>query len=119
MGRTPMFTNTDLMLSHRMRFGSRSVSLELNILNLFNEANVLGFYSNNAGVNPSLGTLGLPANIDDEPKALNYLLTNGITDQYNAYLNNPAAPQRKDTAYGMANSFQGIRTVRFGLKFQF
>ncbi|WP_291981457.1 TonB-dependent receptor [Luteitalea sp.] len=119
MGRTPMFTNTDLMLSHRIRFGSRSVALELNILNLFDEANVLGFYSNNAGVNPSIATLGLPASVTDEPSALNYVLTNGITANYDAYLNNPAAPQRKDTAYGMDNSFQTFRAVRFGVKFNF
>ncbi|BCS34461.1 hypothetical protein TBR22_A36880 [Luteitalea sp. TBR-22] len=119
MGRTPMFTNTDLMVSHRFRFGSRSLALELNVLNLFDEANVLGLYSNNAGVNPSISTLGLPASVTDEPSALNYVLTNGITSNYNAYLNNAAAPQRKDTAYGMANSFQGFRTVRFGVKFQF
>ncbi len=42
LGRSPMFTNTDLMISHRIRFGSGSkyLSLDLNILNLFNEDNV-------------------------------------------------------------------------------
>lgn len=118
MGRTPMYTNTDLLLSHRIRFGgSKYMSLELNVLNLFDEDNVLGYYNVNAGVNPSISTLGLP--VANEPEALNYLLTNGIRSNYEAYLNNAANPQRKHTAYGMANSFQGARTVRFGVKFNF
>lgn len=119
MGRTEKFSNTDLMISHRMRFGgsNKSVSLELNVLNLFNEDNVLGLVNTPAGVNPSISTLGLP--VADEPEALNYILTNGITSQFDTYLNNPANPQRKDTAYGMPNWFQGFRTVRFGVKFHF
>lgn len=117
MGRTPMFTNTDLMVSHRVRFGSRSLAFELNVLNLFDEANVLGLYNLPAGVNPSISTLGLP--VADEPEALNYVLANGIVPQFDAYLNNPAFPQRRDSAYGQPNSFQGPRTVRFGVKFNF
>jgi hypothetical protein len=118
MGRTPMYTGTDLMLSHRIRFGgSKYMSLEMNVLNLFDEANVLGFWNTPAGVNPSIGTLGLP--VADEPEALNYILSNGIVPQFNAYLNNAANPQRNDTAYGMDNAFQTFRTVRFGVKFSF
>jgi hypothetical protein len=117
LGRTETFSNTDLMLSHRIRFGSRYLSLEMNVLNLFNEDNVLGLVNTPAGVNPSIGTLGLP--VADEPEALNYVLTNGIVPQFNAYLNDPANPQRKDTAYGMPNWFQGFRTIRLGVKFSF
>ncbi len=118
LGRTPMFTNTDLMVSHKIRFGSsRYMSLEANVLNLFDEDNILGLYTSPAGVNPSIGTLGLP--VANEPEALNYVLTNGIVPQFNAYLNNPASPQRRDSARGMANSFQGFRAVRVGVKFNF
>jgi hypothetical protein len=119
LGRSPMFTNTDLQVSHRIRFGggSKYMSIDLNVLNLFNEDNVLGVLNTPAGVNPSIGTLGLP--VADEPEALNYILTNGITSQFNTYLNDPTAPQRKNTAYGMANSFQSFRAVRFGVKFNF
>jgi hypothetical protein len=119
LGRTETFSNTDLMVSHRIRFGggSKTVSLEFNVLNLFNEDNVLGLVNTPAGVNPSIGTLGLP--VADEPEALNYVLTNGIVPQFNAYLNNPATPQVKDTAYGMPLSFQSPRTIRLGVKFHF
>jgi len=84
---------------------------------VFNEANILGKVSTPAGVNPSISTLKLP--VTDEPSALNYVLTKGITSEFNAYLNDPTAPQRKNTAYGMANSFQGPRVIRFAVKFAF
>ena len=119
MGRTENYSNTDLMLSHRIRFGggSKTLALEMNVLNLFDEDNVLALWNTPAGVNPSISTLNLP--VADEPEALNYLLSNGIVPQFNAYLNDPASPQRKDSAYGMARAFQGFRTIRFGVKFQF
>ena len=106
MGRTPMYTGTDLKVSHRIRFGggSKYMSLEMNVLNLFDEANVLGFSNAPHGVDPSIGTLGLP--VADEPEALNYVLTNGIVPQFDAYLNSAANPQRKDTAFGLDNWFQ-------------
>jgi hypothetical protein len=122
LGRTPVFTNTDFALQHTYKFGSNErygLVFDFNVLNLFNEANTLYRVDTPAAVNPSLGTLGLPAAINDEPKALNYILTNGITTQLNAYLNSTAAPQRRNTAYGMANSFQGPRQVRFGVRFTF
>ncbi|MCC6163361.1 MAG: TonB-dependent receptor [Acidobacteria bacterium] len=118
MGRTPMFMATDLMLSHRVRLGgARTLALEFNVLNLFDSKRTLGLHNVNAGVNPSISTLGL--NVADEPEALNYILTNGIRSNYEAYLANAASPQRRDSAYGMANSFQGPRTVRVGVKFNF
>jgi len=93
------------------------MTIEVNALNLFDEANVLGLFNTPAGVNPSISTLKLP--VTDEPAALNYILTSGIVSQFNTYLNDPTAPQRKNSAYGMANSFQGPRVIRFALKFAF
>lgn len=117
MGRTPMFSNTDLQLSHRVQLGARSLTFQVNFLNLFDEANVLGKSNSPAAVNPSIATLRLP--VTDEPKALNYILTNGIVPNFESYLNDPANPQRKNTAFGMANAFQGPRAVRLGVKFTF
>lgn len=122
LGRTPVFTNTDFTVQHKINFGSGeryALNLNFNVLNLFNEANVLGLVNTPAGVNPSLATLGLPTSINDEPKEIKYILTNGIVNEFNAYLNSAANPQRKNTAYGLANSFQGGRQVRFGVGFTF
>ncbi|MBS1811036.1 MAG: TonB-dependent receptor [Acidobacteria bacterium] len=122
LGRTPVFTNTDFAVQHTYKFGANErygVVFDFNVLNLFNEANVLYLVDTPAGINPSLGTLGLPATVTNEPQALNYILTNGITSQFQAYLNSTSAPQRKNTAVGLPNSFQGGRQVRFGVRFTF
>ena len=38
MGRTPVLTRTDLLLSHELRMtGSKRLRFELNVLNLFNQ----------------------------------------------------------------------------------
>ena len=122
LGRSPVFTNTDFSVSHRVRFGESeryALNFDFNVLNVFNEANVLTIVTEPGAINPSIATLGLPASITDEPKALNYVLTNGILSNYQAFLNDPAAPQRKQTAQGLPNSFQGGRQIRLGLRFTF
>ncbi len=122
LGRTPIFTNTDFAIQHTYKFGSSErygLVFDFNVLNLFNEANVLYKLDTPAAVNPSLGTLGLPSTVTNEPQAINYILTNGITSNIQAYLNDASNPQRKNTAVGMPNSFQGGRQVRFGVRLTF
>jgi len=63
--------------------------------------------------------LKLPATVTDEPSAINYILTNGIASNFNAFLNDPAFPQRKQTATGFSNRFQDGRGIRLGLRFTF
>lgn len=122
LGRTETFTQTDFNISHRVKFGNNeryALNFDFNVLNIFNEANVLSIVTRPAAINPSLAQLGLPAAVNDEPKALNYILTNGILNNFNTYLNDPAAPQRKQTALGLSDSFQGGRQIRLGLRFTF
>ncbi len=122
LGRTPVFTNTDFYVSHRVRFGGSeryALNFDFNVLNIFNEANVLSIVTDPGAINPSIATLKLPASVTDEPKALNYILTNGILSNYQAFLNDATAPQRKQTALGLANGFQGGRQIRLGLRFTF
>jgi len=97
----------------------RALTVELNIENVFNERNVLNRVNTPAAVNPSISTLRLPSSVTGEPAALNYILTNGISSNWDAFLNDPAAPQRKNTAFGMANLFQTPRAIRVGVKFSF
>ncbi|MDX2032516.1 MAG: TonB-dependent receptor [Blastocatellia bacterium] len=122
LGRTPVFTNSDIAVSHRVKFGSNEklgLVFDFNVLNVFNEANVLGVIANPGAINPSISTLGLPAAVNDEPKAINYILTTGLLNNYNTFLNDPAFPQRKNTALGLGNAFQGGRQVRLGVRFTF
>jgi hypothetical protein len=71
------------------------------------------------GINPSISTLKLPATAQTPGSAINYILTNGIVDNFNAFLNDPTAPQRKQTAAGLGNRFQDGRGIRLGLTFKF
>ncbi len=120
LGRTPMFIQTDHAVSHRLKLGERvGMVFDFNVLNAFNRASVLGQVDNPAALSTSIASLGLPATVNNEPKALNYVLTNGIVSNFNTFLNDPAAPQRKQTALGYGNSFQGGRAVRLGVRFTF
>ncbi|MBK6750847.1 MAG: TonB-dependent receptor [Acidobacteria bacterium] len=59
LGRTEMFTETDLGVNHRYKFGrDNRFSIEgfVDIRNLFNESNVLGVQNNISGVNFAGGT---------------------------------------------------------------
>jgi carboxypeptidase family protein/TonB-dependent receptor-like protein len=118
LGRTPMFSQSDFNITHHYKIReSKELAFDFNVTNLFNEANVLGVVSSVNAINPSIASLNLP--VTNEPDALNYLLTNGITQEFNNFLNNPAAPQNKQSALGMANSFQDGRGMRFGVRFIF
>jgi hypothetical protein len=118
LGRTPVMTQTDFSFTHRYRITERyALAFDFNVINLFNEANVMGVQSNVNAINPSIASLKLP--VADEPEALNYVLTKGIINEFNAFLNDPANPQRKQTAVGMGNSFQSGRGARLGVRFTF
>jgi hypothetical protein len=120
LGRAPVFTNSDFSVQHRFNFGSSDrygLTFNFNVLNIFNEANVLGVVRTPAGINPTPTTLRLPKT--DEPSALKQVLNTGIVSEFNAFLNDPALPQRKNTAYGFNNAFQGVRQIRLGVRFTF
>lgn len=133
-GRTPVYTQTDFSLTHRYKFGRDNrfgVAFDLNILNLFNEANVLGVNSDYA--NPAWYELATSDVVADGsyPGAVNVLTSKGVLDIVNAqiaptnagcgaYSGSTAANNFcTNTAKGLANIFQGPRTVRFGFRFLF
>src|SRR6266542_2853424 len=120
LGRTPAFSQTDFAVTHRYKITEQYVlAFDFNVINLFNQATVLGVQTNLNGIDPSIGTLKLPATIKTAADAINYILTNGIVDNFNAFLNDPAFPQRKQTASGFSNRFQDVRGIRVGLRFTF
>jgi hypothetical protein len=107
-------------LSHKVRFTERyNLAFDFNVINIFNESNILGRVNTPSNVSTSIAGLALPSAVNDEPKAINYVLTNGILSNFEAFYNNPAAPERKNTALGLANSYQAGRQVRFALRFNF
>jgi hypothetical protein len=116
LGRTEAFTQSDLGLRHRYRFGNDgrfTLIATVDILNLFDEANVLGRFQtiSTTGVTLDDGVAGFP---DDRALATIQFQTQETSTAINAFL----APNR-DIRYNLPDTFQGPRTVRFGFGLQF
>jgi len=117
LGRTEAFTQTDFAIHHRYRFGSNerlSLVFDLDILNLFNESNVLTVFDNISSINIEPDEVGLSA---DTPTAEAQFQRQNTRDAINALFT--AEPSLKDPRFGIANSFQAPRTIRFGVRFLF
>ena len=117
LGRTEAFTQSDIAIHHRYRFGGSerfSLVFDLDILNLFNESNVLGVFDNISSTNIDPEEIGLSANTPEAEAQFQRINTrDAIVDLFNAF------PEAKDVRFGLPNSFQGPRSVRFGVRFIF
>src|SRR5688572_1190039 len=119
LGRSPMFSQTDLNLTHRYRFGSDSqftLAFDLNFLNLFDQSTVTGIYTT---MNPSTAQINGPA-LGFPNTTTGYV--NGYTDGtlLNAILARIASqPDRSDIRYKQPYLYQSPRTVRFGFRLLF
>lgn len=116
LGRTPMFTQTDFNVSHKYRFGRDNrftFAADLNILNLFDEANVTAIWGQLSAVAVTEAALGFT----DPVAAANALTAGQLYQTVQTYLN--GAPNRKDVRYGMDSAYQGPRSVRFGFRLMF
>jgi hypothetical protein len=130
LGRTQMFSQTDINLSHRYKFGRDdrfSVVLDFNVLNVFNENNVLSVNQNKHS-----GYFALSENSvapGDIVAAVNILTSNGVRNQYNnaeatSCINPPTntlcgVTYNRNAAFNQPLSFQDPRSVRFGFRFLF
>jgi len=117
LGRSPVFSQTDLSLTHRYKFGGDNrftTAFDINFLNLFNQATVTAIYT---VLNPSTapvnaGALGL--------SQVNY--ANGLTGGTllpAIYARIASQPDRSDIRYKQPYLYQSPRTVRFGFRFLF
>jgi hypothetical protein len=118
LGRTEMFTQTDLGLRHRYRFGrdNRFAMVgSIDILNLFDEKNVLAVDENFSTTGITATELGFPAGLSSLQQEALYQrqATNTIVNNFirNGNLVSPT--------FNRPNLFQGPRNVRFGFRLQF
>ncbi|MBS1793579.1 MAG: TonB-dependent receptor [Acidobacteria bacterium] len=129
-GRTPLFTQTDFSLTHKYRFGRDNrfgIAFDLNILNMFNEANVLSV--DNTKTNESWYIVDYSSVAGDYVAATNALQNGGVLNVLNsetslagcqAYSGSAAAGNFcLNQSYLRPNGYQGPRTVRFGFRFFF
>ena len=123
LGRTPVFSQTDLAVTHRYRFGRDerfTLVADLNFLNLWDQATVTGIYPT---LNTTVGRPSADALFASSPSALrSSLYANAYTS---GALLQPilthiaASPDRADIRYKMPQLYQSPRSVRFGFRFLF
>jgi hypothetical protein len=128
LGRTPTFTQTDFNITHRYRFGRDnrvSLALDLNLLNLFDQATVTGLYTvmnpsnrviNFATFNPP-NFPGPPRFANNGPAFVNAYTSGALQADLETYLN--GAADRRDLRYGKPFLYQSPREVRFGVRVLF
>jgi hypothetical protein len=122
LGRSPVFTQTDLGVTHRYRFGADSrftLVGDLTVLNLFDEKNVLTVQNVITNGNIPLGTFPQFA-AGGFPGLINAYNRGELLPLINTYLQGtPTVLNRTLATYGQPNRFQGVRTVNFGFRLQF
>lgn len=126
LGRTETFTETDLMVRHRFRFGGdRRFVIEpyVMLLNLFGERNELGRQTSISSTNFTATTLTQGGCTLCTNEAVVFQVIHngsGISQFVQNYLNNRGTSStgfRND--YNLANAFQAPRSVRVGVSFAF
>jgi hypothetical protein len=131
LGRTEAFTQTDLNLTHRYRFGRDerfTIAFDVNVLNVLNENNVLAVNQNLHSASFGLSTASVNG-CTNFVCAANFLTTNGVLNQYAAAESNfnPngtggtvfGVNAARNIAFGQPIVRQDPRTVRFGFRLMF
>jgi hypothetical protein len=103
LGRTPVYSNTDLSLLQSVRLGGQAVEFQVTVLNLFDQDTVTRV-DNTAFFGSSTLPVGTNAFFNSDWN-------------YDAYL--AANPSVVDPKFRLANQWQAPREVRLTVKFQF
>ena len=119
LGRTPTFSQTDLNITHRYKFGrddNVTFAFDFNVLNLFDQSAVTAIYT---VMNPSTAQVNGPAlGFPNTTSGYANGYTNGTL--LNAILARVASqPDRSDIRYKMPYLYQSPRAVRFGFRILF
>lgn len=117
LGRSPMFSQTDLNLTHRYKFGSDdqfTMAFDVNFLNLWDQATVTGIYTT---MNPSTAPVNAAALGLTQVQYANGLTDGSLLDRIFARI--ASQPDRSDIRYKQPFLYQLPRTVRFGFRLLF
>jgi hypothetical protein len=116
LGRSPVFSQTDLNFTHRYRMEKLTLAFDLNFLNVWDQSTVTAIYT---VMNPSTAQVNGPA-LGFPNTTTGY--ANGYTSGalLDAILARIAsAPDRSDIRYKQPYLYQSPRTVRFGFRLLF
>lgn len=124
LGRAPMLTQTDFSMSHKYTFGRDnrfSIVGDLNILNLWDEKNVLTVQNTLSGTTMNASTFGLSEVAGTNAFTAGTLKPNIVSYLQGVYGCSTAGTclNRSRSDINQPNGYQGPRTVRFGLRFLF
>lgn len=123
LGRTAAFTETDLLVSHKYRFGADSRFMFepfINIRNLFDESNELTRQTQYGLANLTAGSLAAAgcAACTNEVTTIQRIFAGGIRDFVLARLDGNKAARVFNT-YNLTNGYQAPREVRWGVRLSF
>jgi hypothetical protein len=122
LGRTPVYKQTDLQLTHTVRLakdGRTALKFDINLTNALNENNVISVWTQ---VSPdsltagNFGITGATAGIQ-ELNTFRAVFNGGLTNQIQAGLTNGSI--HKDARFNQPLTRQLPREVRFGFRFVF
>lgn len=117
LGRSPVFTQTDLNLTHRLKMGADqkiTLAFDLNFLNLFDQSTVTGIYTT---LNPSTAPVNAAALGLSQVNYANGITGGTLLNAMIARIN--SQPDRSDVRYKTPHLFQSPRVVRFGFRVLF
>jgi hypothetical protein len=116
LGRTDVFTQTDLAVRHKYRFKEKyMIVAEIDFLNIFNEENELQRATTVSPNNITGGSIGTGS----EVATIDRIFNGGIKDLVLNFINDPANPTRRQSIFNRTNGFQAPRSVTFGFRFVF
>ncbi|MBC7901331.1 MAG: TonB-dependent receptor [Saprospiraceae bacterium] len=128
LGRSPTFSQTDLGITHRYKFGRDNrftVVGDFNVLNLLDQETVLTV-QNLLTSGQIARAVAFPQFFDangqneDKPGLINAYNRGELLAQINTYLaGTPTALSRTRADFNQPNRFQAPRSVRFGFRFLF
>lgn len=118
LGRTPWFSQTDLGLRHKYKFGADNrftLVSTVDILNLLDQDTTIGRSETITTTGLTAANIGMPPGLDPLQQEALYQ-RQAFAGAANAYIN---ANNLRALTFNMDNAFQGPRSVRFGFRLQF
>jgi len=129
LGRTPVYTQTDLALTHRYKIKERyTLAFDFNVLNVFNQNTPIRFTTTRYRTTNTISANDIDPNYDADTQTLTAVLNKILNGQIGTVLNQlengglpslAGRPNPKAANYGLPSVYQSARGVRLGLRFTF
>jgi len=129
LGRTPVFTQTDLALTHRYKVGERyTLAFNINVLNVFNQNTVTRLVTSRYRTTNTIVASDIDPTYNSDTQTLTAVLNKILNGQIGTQLTQlesgglpglAGRPNPHSSLYGQPALYQGARGVRLGVRFTF